>query len=105
VYLYVPFVCAQGSIGTLETLEVMSFDINNFRGAFPPQLCETKAPDCRVGFDHGLPALERYQAIYPWTLAMNASGNKVRACVRACVRLLQARASPRPHDCVVCLPG
>ena len=53
----------------------MSFDINNFRGAFPPQLCETKAPDCRVGFDHGLPALERYQAIYPWTLAMNASGN------------------------------
>ena len=32
--------------------------------------------DCRIGADAGPKWLAGYQAVYPWTLAMNASGNR-----------------------------
>jgi hypothetical protein len=65
-----------GSIGSITTMKTMSFNVNNFGGQFPKAFCETKAADCRIGADAGPKWLAGYQAIYPWTLAMNASGNR-----------------------------
>lgn len=80
-----------GSIGTIKSMTTMSFNINNFGGEFPTAFCGTKATDCRIGADAGRSWLAGYQAIYPWTLAMNASGNRytcsgaggVPGCIRS----------------------
>ena len=66
------------SVGSISTMETLSFNINNFAGEFPPAFCNLKAKDCRIGMDHGEKWLEGYQAIYPWTLQQNASGNKYK---------------------------
>ena len=57
---------------------MLDSNINNFAGEFPPAFCNLKAKDCRIGMDHGEKWLEGYQAIYPWTLQQNASGNKYK---------------------------
>jgi hypothetical protein len=67
-----------GSVGSLKALTTLSLNINNFEGKFPVSFCKTTAPDCRIGADHGYAGLVRYQAIYPWTLSMNASGNRFK---------------------------
>ena len=45
-------------------MQTMSFNVNNFGGAFPPAFCQTKAADCRIGNDHGPKWLAGYQATY-----------------------------------------
>ena len=97
------------SVGSLKTLTTLSFNINNFRGKFPVSFCNTAAPDCRIGADYGQAGLARYQAIYPWTLSMNATGNrfecgkKVPACITEGGNCNKTYKDPAKDSPVVCV--
>ena len=67
------FTSLPAALGGARSLQVVSFNINNIRGAFPGGLCALKGlTDCRVGAGVGC---AQYQACYPWVVANNASGN------------------------------
>jgi hypothetical protein len=59
------------SIGSLKTLETLSFNVNNFAGEFPAEFCHTHAGDCRIGADAGRKWLEGYQAGKPRSAVLN----------------------------------